>query len=150
MFKNVRYLYNVLGTTDISAIGDGTVKGAIATLNSNLTWNIIEDEINKIYCKYLTIGAYCIVFITHPATNVSITSQYGNLYFAEKTLPLSALNLPILNWELINVSVISSKGLIGCSVMRYSSSDLTLYLTNSKSENISNISLQIVGVFMHS
>lgn len=36
MFKNVRYLYKVLGTTDISAIGDGTVSGAISTLNSNL------------------------------------------------------------------------------------------------------------------
>lgn len=36
MFKNVRYLYKMLGTTDISSIGDGTVKGAISTLNSNL------------------------------------------------------------------------------------------------------------------
>lgn len=36
MFKNIRYLYKVLGSTDISSIGDGTATGAISTLNSNL------------------------------------------------------------------------------------------------------------------
>lgn len=36
MFKNIRFLYNTLGTTDISTIGDGTVSSAISTLNSNL------------------------------------------------------------------------------------------------------------------
>ena len=36
MFKNVRYLYKMLGTTDISAIGDGTATGAISALNNNL------------------------------------------------------------------------------------------------------------------
>lgn len=36
MFKNVRYLYKMLGTTDISSVGNGTVTNAISTLNSNL------------------------------------------------------------------------------------------------------------------
>ena len=36
MFRNIRYLYKMLGTADISAIGDGTVKGAIKSLNTNL------------------------------------------------------------------------------------------------------------------
>ena len=40
MFKNVRYLYKIIGTTDISKIGDGTVKGAISTLNSNLSKSV--------------------------------------------------------------------------------------------------------------
>lgn len=47
MFKNVRYLYKMLGTTDISSIGGGTVTGAIAsqnealaTLNTNLNQRI--------------------------------------------------------------------------------------------------------------
>lgn len=39
MFKNIRYLYKLLGTTSISSIGDGTVSGAINTLNSNLYKN---------------------------------------------------------------------------------------------------------------
>lgn len=36
MFKNIRYLYKMLGSTDISAIGDGTATGAINELNNNL------------------------------------------------------------------------------------------------------------------
>lgn len=37
MFKNIRYLYKMLGTTDISAIGGGTVTGAISSQNKALT-----------------------------------------------------------------------------------------------------------------
>ena len=36
MFKNVRYLYKMLGTTDISSIGGGTVTGAISSQNKAL------------------------------------------------------------------------------------------------------------------
>ena len=36
MFKNVRWLYKMLGTTDISGIGDGTTTGAIAAQNETL------------------------------------------------------------------------------------------------------------------
>lgn len=36
MFKNVRYLYKILGTTDISKIGNGTCTGAISSLNNSL------------------------------------------------------------------------------------------------------------------
>lgn len=35
MFKNVRYLWKLLGTTDISSIGNGTVTGAVNSLNGN-------------------------------------------------------------------------------------------------------------------
>lgn len=35
MFKNVRYLYKMLGTTDISAIGNGTITNALSVLNAN-------------------------------------------------------------------------------------------------------------------
>ena len=37
MFKNVRYLYKMLGSTDISSIGGGTVTGAISLHNEALT-----------------------------------------------------------------------------------------------------------------
>ena len=36
MFRNVRYLYKMLGTTDISQTGSGTVTGAINALNTYL------------------------------------------------------------------------------------------------------------------
>ena len=35
MFKNIRYLYKMLGTTDISSIGTGTVTNALSVLNAN-------------------------------------------------------------------------------------------------------------------
>lgn len=35
LFKNVRWLLSKMGTTDISAIGNGTVTGALSTLDSN-------------------------------------------------------------------------------------------------------------------
>ena len=34
MFKNIRWLYKMLGTTDISSIGNGTVTGAVSELNN--------------------------------------------------------------------------------------------------------------------
>ena len=34
MFKNIRYLYKMLGTTDISSIGNGTVTHALSVLNA--------------------------------------------------------------------------------------------------------------------
>ena len=37
MFKNIRYLYKILGSTDISSIGGGTVTGAISSQNKALT-----------------------------------------------------------------------------------------------------------------
>ena len=54
MFKNVRYLYKMLGTTDISGIGDGTCSGAISTLNSNLT-HITNNCLNQL--KYIAGSA---------------------------------------------------------------------------------------------
>lgn len=59
MFKNVRYLYKMLGTTDISAIGGGTVTGAIAsqnealkTVNANLRKQYIQC--GGVTCTYYT------------------------------------------------------------------------------------------------
>lgn len=46
--KNVRWLYKMLGTIDISAIGDGTVTGAISTINTNLANQSKQlDELNS-------------------------------------------------------------------------------------------------------
>ena len=41
--KNLRYLYKMLGNTDISAIGDGTITGAISTQNSNFTATNVDN-----------------------------------------------------------------------------------------------------------
>ena len=50
MFKNVRWLYKMLGTADISAIGGGTVTGAIAEQNNNFTnkYNELNNSLGAI------------------------------------------------------------------------------------------------------
>lgn len=50
MFKNIRWLYKMLGTTNIASIGGGTLTGAISKLNTDLqaTAGI----------KYIDFGAY--------------------------------------------------------------------------------------------
>lgn len=40
-FKNVRYLWKLMGTTSLSGIGNGTVTGAISQLNTGLDWKLI-------------------------------------------------------------------------------------------------------------
>jgi hypothetical protein len=42
MFKNIRFLYKLLGTTDISSIGNGTVTGGLSSLNDSFTKLITE------------------------------------------------------------------------------------------------------------
>ena len=37
MFKNIRFLYKILGTTDISEIGEGTITSALSVLNGSAT-----------------------------------------------------------------------------------------------------------------
>lgn len=57
MFNNIRYLYKLLGTTSISSIGDGTVSGAISTLNSNkATRGIAIGTTNVLYRAYNSAG----------------------------------------------------------------------------------------------
>ncbi len=40
-FKNVRYLWKLMGNTSLSGIGDGTVTGAISSLNTGLNWKYV-------------------------------------------------------------------------------------------------------------
>lgn len=50
MFRNIRWLYKMLGTTNIASIGGGTLTGAISKLNTDLQG---MDGI-----KYIDFGAY--------------------------------------------------------------------------------------------
>lgn len=58
MFKNVRYLYKMLGTTDISKIGNGTCTGAISSLNSGLTNhinNVMQAQTSSTYGTHVAV-----------------------------------------------------------------------------------------------
>lgn len=55
MCRNVRYLYKILGTTSISSIGNGTVTGAISTINNNLSnWETLT--ISETYSGFKYTG----------------------------------------------------------------------------------------------
>lgn len=77
MFKNIRWLYKVLGTTDISNLGNGTVTGALAQLNTDylngwktnpntyvpVTYGDGFEKINiydQVRCSRLNNGMRCI------------------------------------------------------------------------------------------
>lgn len=48
MIKNIRWIYKLIGTTDISSIGNGTITGGLSSLNDSLAF------IGKIYSDYQT------------------------------------------------------------------------------------------------
>lgn len=57
--KNVRYLYKTLGNTDLSAIADGTVTGAIAAsqwvdVTSDFTFNTSYYSNYRVICQKMT------------------------------------------------------------------------------------------------
>lgn len=72
MFKNIRYLYKMLGTTNISAIGGGTVTGAISKLNTDL------DNIGNMY----NTSSHQVSLPNNVLTEVcSTTVPYTGIYF---------------------------------------------------------------------
>lgn len=81
--KNIRYLFKMIGSTDISAIGDGTLTGGLSTLNSNLTrkpnYNGGFDLGAKSYTT--TQDCYICVGSRHSGTN-AYTEIYINGNFA--------------------------------------------------------------------
>lgn len=74
IFKNVRWLLSKMGTTDISTLGDGTVTGALSTLNSNIYKQIISTALNfssnmQIYENNLLMDKGEIIVSINPTTS---------------------------------------------------------------------------------
>lgn len=69
--KNLKSLISLIGTTDISAIGDGTVTGGLSDVNGKLsteTEAIVHDNITGIF-TYTRIGYICVGCGTLTVTN---------------------------------------------------------------------------------
>lgn len=87
MFKNVRYLYKMLGATDISSIGGGTVTGAISSQNKAFTQHkssgdhdgryYTETEINNLLAKKISASQYGAYFIGLQGDYWNIVTEYG-------------------------------------------------------------------------
>ena len=85
--KNIRWLLGKMGSTDISAIGDGTITGALSTLNSNLTFEYTyvppnRQELGTIYNLLLIkVGRIVTANITFiPSTDISYSSDQAPLF----------------------------------------------------------------------
>ena len=63
MFKNIRYLYHMLGTADISTLGEGadigTVTGALSKLNSDKS-----EKIGSLPCYTFSFNSYVLLLIS--------------------------------------------------------------------------------------
>lgn len=130
MSKNIRYLLKMLGTTDISQLGDGTVSGALSMLNSRnvkLTGDVVgtgvlDDEGNTnitsirrgchIYRGTVSGGAwYKIAEVNGAEFNSDYTITFFVTYGVNGTYNTGILRVmarttssgllnPVLNWDL--------------------------------------------------
>ena len=80
MFKNVRYIYKMLGTTDISKIGNGTVTGALSSLNSNLDNKANSSALTNYYNKTDSDARYMPI-----KTTVTQIASFGNTTATDTT-----------------------------------------------------------------
>ena len=96
MFKNIRYLFGKLGSTDISSIGDGSVTGAVSTLNSKFITIVYEGDLGALAAN--TAG-----YIT---ANITIPEGYITRGIATIALghPLGSNGLLIVPSILSNLS----------------------------------------------
>lgn len=110
--KNLRYLYNMIGTDDIAAIGDGTIKGAITGLNNNLNGFDISDTklpsgtslgefctmlANKFYPKRINILNQNIGFGSGFSLGLNVPFNEGYTNSGSLTYSNNVLSAPIIN-----------------------------------------------------
>ena len=85
----------MLGTTDISSIGNGIITGTISTLNSNLTapsiiasQTIVYDDSNNTGCTMRRYSNGIVVCGIHEWTKYSTLKQIVGIILPEKFRPL--------------------------------------------------------------
>lgn len=99
IFKNVRWLLSKMGTTDISSLGDGTVTGALSTLNSNMT-NIILSypsmDIVSLITNYVTndnLPLYSLrvfILVSSQGTYQAIICRSNTTWFSGIIIPATS------------------------------------------------------------
>ena len=132
MFKNIRYLYKMLGTTDISAIGNGTVTGGLSSLNSSLSFCWFGDTQKRIVkLQTVVIGT------------LSASATY------EHTIYISDLSLTSSPYVFTQVELYSNPGIIESVVLNSTTTQVLIRIKNNHTATISNIKVHvlIVGAF---
>lgn len=107
MFKNIRYLYKMLGTTDISSIGDGTVTKALSVLNANQTpkrysarGKIANNTPDVLKCygaaEVFILGTRALVFYTFKVSAVSTNTSDFSYGLNRDLLQTANPNIPYI------------------------------------------------------
>lgn len=96
LFRNVRYLYKMLGTTDISKIGDGTATGAISALNSSLEKYQKQDGVYM-----ATIKSYDSLMVT-----IKFNKQYIDTPICSLTPKQFGFEMSIYDAEYNNYGIV--------------------------------------------
>ena len=130
MFKNVRYLYKMLGTTDISSIGDGTVTGGLDTLKDALNYKyngsttgttsiVLPNSFRELYIEVGDPNSqnrwcYNIPFgtLTTTAKYYITGSNYGSGYYTSCSVAVSKTAV-ILNTLISNGTNLTNTAMIG-------------------------------------
>ncbi len=126
--KNLKSLINLIGTTDISTIGDGTVTGGLSDVNSKLIIDIVEGQKNSVDCPnngaetligtitlpkeglwLIEIGGYCPIDATNKVTTIqvehiwrgmaSLTNNVFNINTYYICKGKKDINIYITSWE---------------------------------------------------
>ena len=126
MFKNVRYLYKMLGTTDISKIGNGTCTGAISSLNSSLK-------------------NMCFTAIGLSNRGINVETNYSNLYISKLlkigVISIDITGIPIVAYNFTNVLDISDLFILNdvTPMITYSYDNQSLQIDVNKANNVIRI-----------
>lgn len=126
MFKNVRYLYKMLGTTDISKIGNGTCTGAISSLNDGLK-------------------NMCFTAIGLSNRGINVETNYSNLYISKLlkigVISIDITGIPIVAYNFTNVLDISDLFILDdvTPMITYSYDNQSLQIDVNKANNVIRI-----------
>lgn len=120
VFKNVRWLLSKMGTTDISTLGDGTVTGALSTLNSNMNHFIAEDIsfVNNVPSEtvYVHKNGNCVTITSwsQASQDLGTSSSYATVgVLPQQYIPnYSLLSYCCINNDILCQLIIGNDGLI--------------------------------------
>ena len=131
MFKNVRYLWKLCGSTDISKIGDGTITGALSSLNTGLgTYKTSTSNGNWFLCK-LSSGLK-IISGYYKETTYFLDKEYGNFWWASFSITLPEYFDSILNAV---ITPYSDTGLYGISITSWSKRTIMGFIYGGSQES---------------
>lgn len=106
MFKNIRYLYKILGTTDLSTVGNGTVTDGIKRL-SDYTLSLGAKNLLRNIGRSMTIAG-----ITFTINDDGSVTANGTCTYASGSG--NAATLPIAKFGYINLIEGETYALSGC------------------------------------